>query len=227
MMTSGWTIRLGAALLGLLLAGSAGFAGPLFTDAMGDHVGVHDIKSIQANLSGGTHLVFDIQFHTSLSDPSLGGSPDDLFGFLDLDTDRNTATGETTPGSTGFTGNRGGVETLSGLGVDYYVDLVTIGLPGQASIIRTSDLSVVGQATVVYNAGPPGSVQVSVLLSDIGLGSDVLHYGFTAIDLTNGVISDDLSAIDPNVGTLAVPEPGTLTLVGLGMLGVFVYRRRR
>src|SRR5262249_40882456 len=94
MLTNRWTYLRACALLGLCLSASPGRADFLVHDPKGDNnpLGVHDIDTFQVTVSGG-NLAVDVSFFNSITDPSLGGSPSDLFGFIDLDTDKNALTG--------------------------------------------------------------------------------------------------------------------------------------
>src|SRR5437868_6367012 len=89
------------------------------SDPQGDNLGIHDISGFTASVNG-TNVDFTVRFFTTITDSqSVNTSANDLFGFLDIDADRNAATGLS---SSDLLASRS-FGTLPGLGVDFYADL--------------------------------------------------------------------------------------------------------
>jgi hypothetical protein len=175
------------------------------------------------------NLNFTVTFFNPINDPATSnGTPNDIFGFIDIDTDQNAKTGISSAdllASRGFGG-------LPGLGVDYYIDLGTgFSNPG---FVNLNDAN--GNSTLVAITYTSDSLTVSMALSALG-GSNNVNAGMIAVDpnifnnlnLNNGqpFVSDTAAFIQ---GPAVVPAPGGLTLLGTGVLflgGYYLCSRRR
>jgi len=75
-----------------------------------------------------------------------------------------------------------------------------------------------------------GTGNVNNLTSYVGTydGEDPFPGAYTTTDVDkDGWIMTGFSPSDPHFGQFAVPEPGTMTLIGLGGVGLLVRRRRK
>jgi hypothetical protein len=170
-----------------------------------------------------------VTFYGDITDPATsGGTPNDIFGFIDIDADQNANTGIS---SADLSAQRG-FGSLPALGVDYYIDLGTgFSNPGFVNLIGAN--GTLTSAAITYSSD---SLTVSVALSALG-GSNNVNAGMIAVDpnmvnnlsLNNGqpFVSDTAAFIQ---GPAVVPAPGGLTLLGTGALflgGFYLCSRRR
>ena len=120
LLLAGILIVLAAGLLSSQAARSAAPASELrvtVADPVGDTQGVsplHDIVSLSATLEGNS-IALSVAFSDTISYPG-SGLPDAIYGFLDLDTDQDPGTGNTSHVTTQC-------DDGSGLGMDYSIDL--------------------------------------------------------------------------------------------------------
>jgi hypothetical protein len=212
-------IRLLPALLIFLCWSSNEVRADLVVDPTSDTYGTEsvqlDITSINATFSG-SNITFFVSFAGGIAPPSAL-APNSVVGFIDIDTDQNTATGDVpfinvfSPGPP------------IALGQDFFVDLGSEFLhPGSVDIFRTLPDTVVGAAPIVFTST---SFSVTVPLALLGNDDGLLNYG--------AVIGTFLEPTDraPN-GTLPatsqpIPEPATLLLLGTGLAGVAAKVRKR
>ena len=205
-------------------------AGPIFTDPKGDNVGALDIATVNATPLG-SNLVFQVTFFGPITDPSVvNGDVNNLFGFIDIDSDKNTATPNPPPGLLG----QRGVDGFPNLGVDFYVSfqslLSPLQPPGTVDVVDATTGLAVGTAPIVFTSNAVTvTVPLNLLLSSTGL----VNYGVIAVD-GSPAVSDlapnpPLIAFDvlPVVGSVGVPEPGSAALLCLGLLsaGGWYWRR--
>jgi hypothetical protein len=207
----------------LLAAPAIGRADLLYPDPAGDNVGIHDISSISAIVTG-SDLVFQVTFNNMITDPSLGGNMQDLFGFIDIDADRNAGTGAS---SADLLGARN-VDANPGLGVEFYLDLNSVvGHAGSVDVIDTSTFLSNGTAPITYAAS---AITVRVPLSLLPGSNGLVNYGVIAIDNSPAVsdiaVNGDIPATS-FLPTAAVPEPGSMLLFGAGLVTAACWRAFR
>ena len=144
-------------------------------DPQGDTLGSgpiqHDILSISSTLSG-MNTSFAVTFANAVSAPS-GVGPSSVVGFVDIDVDRNPATGITSSNSS-FAISRGGVPVLTGLGIEYYLDLFgEIAHPGSVDVINAVTRNPVGTAPIVFDLQTKTSFSITVSNSLLGITGPV------------------------------------------------------
>jgi hypothetical protein len=226
-----------------IVAASPASAG-LLVDPTGDtfdplHVGapLQDITTYGAFTDVATGMTrFIVNFNNHI-DPASAFVADSLVGYIDIDTDKNPATGGNAPWGKDlvggndwinyFTAPNPGVPAIPGnatiqMGDEYFVDLFSEGShPGFVDVIRTSDNSVFSTVPITYSAQ---GITLSVPVVGTGDGS-------FRFDLLMGTYSE-MTDRAPN-GTVAslssIPEPGGLVLLGSGLAGLAAglgHRRR-
>lgn len=175
------------------------FALPI-TDTIGDVMGMYDVTMMDAVFDS-DYLYIEVQFANDIT------SPQDLYGFIDFDTDQNF-----------FTGSISNIDFFGGfsnLGVEYSLDLNTQMLTDMNTFEETMYDLTFGTNSIL------ATVSLSALDNDDG----VVNYA--------GLFADDLFFTnldfvpDFGYGTSApiapIPEPATclLLLCGIaGMIGV-------
>jgi hypothetical protein len=220
------------AALGALLTGPAlgpARAGPIFTNTSQHSFvpggafttpgppGVHAINTVDATPVG-SNLVFQVTFHNMITDPSQGGSPNDLFGFIDIQTDGHLAVP-----LADLSGQRG-VDGFPGLNVNYYVDFGSVISPqggGSVDVLDVGNGFTPLPASISFASQ---AVTVTVPFSSLGGSNGLVHYGVIAVDggppggspFVSDLSNDGSPAFDvPAAAT--VPEPGSATLLCLGL----------
>lgn len=212
-----WRRFLTSGILAFLVSAS-----PAAADLIGDHLGDNDITAVTATVVG-TDLVIDLAFNNLIAPPSAfdgdGLLGDSISGFIDLDTDQNSAS----PSSADPMA-RGSVGVLTGLGAEFYLDLLSEqGNPGAVDVIDTVTGMAAGTAAITFGAT---SFSVTVPLALLGNDDGMVNFGASIEDF-DGTLSDLAGPLTN--GTQIIPEPSTLTLCGIGVLGLVGYgwRRRR
>lgn len=211
------------ALATLLIGGSA-HAGPIFTDPIGDTFGTlprqHDVHSAHAEITA-THVRFTFAFTDRIA-PQDPNDPESLLGFIDIDRDRNPATGATAADSN-FTHSRG-APVGDGLGVEFYVDLSTYNpMTGLADLV-----DVLGPPPLTPVTGVPVSFGSDFFSVDVPLsylGDGALNYGAlfgTGAEPTDVIRNGGL----PPATSVDVPEPSSLILLSLASACLAVVGRR-
>lgn len=161
---------------------------------------------------------------------TLDGTPVNLNAFLDLSASSTTTvnTSNSPDVTQRYTGNFSICATAIGCAINYlssnFIDLTLFGTLGAGSGAGQISLSV---------SDPPRTVDfTSTVISTSNL-ADPSAFGFTLTGVTpalalNGSYFSDFGAnLVGNASASQVPEPATLLLMSLGMMGLAVYRRRR
>jgi len=221
-MGSSRMIRALAVLILLSLSTPPSRAGIVYPDPVGDTFGVgpvqHDITSIGSTLTA-TDLIFNVTFADTIA-PASAASPLSVVGFLDIDIDRNPATGVTDADS-GFTIARGGVPAKSGLGVEVFLDLFSeSATPGSVDLVNVGTLTAIGSAPITFD---PHSLSIDVPLALLG-GNGQVNYGITVGTFDEATDEARNPGLSP---ATSVPEPSSLVLLGGSVVCLAaVYGRR-
>ncbi len=172
----------------------------------------------------GSNLIITLTFaNPTIEGPSAGAS-DSIWGFINLDTDKTSATG-----ATGLALDNGGYEpgfgqfTPSSLGIDAYINLSSEaltfpppfghGAPGLVDLVQVTgsgaslSTSVIDTLAVTYtnkSGGTPSTLTLSVPLSDFsGNGIPISDTGYFSAVVGNQNNATDVLNF---TGTAAVPE---------------------
>jgi hypothetical protein len=206
-------------------------------DTFGAGAGQHDITSYVAQILG-SDVRWIVRFAGPIS-PASAFAPDSVIGFIDIDTDRNPATGGTAPWGTPLAGGNSWINffvdpnpglpsipgPLTALGDELYVDLFSEAFhPGLVDVVDSATNNV--QATVPITFG---AMSFSFSLPTSVLGNSLVNYGVlvgTFSELTDRTPNGDAPATSE---ARAVPEPASLSLLGAGALSLlgWAWRRRR
>jgi hypothetical protein len=175
----------------------------------------------------GTSYRFTLTFaNPTIEGPSSGNS-DAVYGFINMDTDKNAATGVRGAflDSNGFQAGFGRF-TPSSLGVDAYINLSSEGdplhgTPGLVDVVTTNGFSPIDAVAVTYanrTGSTPSTMTLSIPLVDFPSNQiEVLDTGFFSVVVGNANNATDFL---PS----AVPEPSSTLLLTLGMpLSLFLF----
>lgn len=197
---------------------------PSTPDASGDTFGIgavqHDILSTRGYILEGS-LLLELTFAGNIAAPSTG-SPLSLVGFVELDVDSTTLTGSPT------LLNVYGADTGLAMGVDYTLDLFSESAhAGSIDIVDEVAAQIIGSAPIQYSSN---SLLITVPVSLLGGNTGPVNYG-VVVGTMDGIDAEATDKAPDGATPLliaanAAPEPGTLTLLGIGLLVGQVARRR-
>lgn len=221
-----------ALLSGAQHAAAGPIIGPV-PDPVGDTFGPGpnrpDVTSVYALVDTGpatATVTFTVTFASPISPPSAFHGPTSptpsVIGFIDIDTDRNPATGLNSAINR-FMSPAGPVPPPPiALGAEAYIDLSYEAThPGRVALDAANG-SLIAAVPISFTADSFSVTFPLGLLtgSDGNFNFDVLVGNFAgATDrVPNGSVA---------IGAEVIPEPATLGLLGVGLLGVLGYCRRR
>jgi hypothetical protein len=209
-----------AAVLTAAAAGPAP-AGPIYTDPVGDTFPGNPTGPDVVGISADTFVnpgfaTFSAQFAGAIAPPSAF-APNSLTGIIDIDIDRNPATGNTSPLVNLFAG-----APPFNLGSEFSIDLFSeLFHPGFVDITDGSGLTTLATVPITFTADGFTFMVPNSVFGQSG------NYQFNFA----GVFGDFLAPSDrvPNGPTplLSTPEPANLAAFGLVGIAAGVYARRR
>jgi hypothetical protein len=220
--------RIALGITTALLAGVAAARAGTISDPTGDtFASGPDIVSVQSN-SSGSSVVFSVQFAGAIAPPSAFQS-NSLYGFIDIDKDKNAATGGNAPWGGNVPGGNSWINFFSpptsrvALGDEFFVDLGSEGNhPGQVDVDRTLDLVTTGTVAITYM-----STSFSFTLPTSLLGGGNNDYNFGVLVGTASQITDQ--APNGPLPASVLPEPSSICLCMPPLFVALAYgwRRRR
>jgi hypothetical protein len=171
----------------------------------------------------GTNYTFTLRFFNPTIEGPSSNNSDAVFGFINLDTDKNKATGvsgaflDSNSFEPGF-----GRYSPSSQGIDAYINLSSEGnpflhpTPGLVDLVSTNGFNTVATVPVTYTSqvGPTQSMlTLSIPLTDFSSAQIKLD------DTGNFsvIVGNANNATDFLAPASAVPEPGSVVLLVLGM----------
>jgi hypothetical protein len=200
-----------------------GAAGPAIT-----------LLSITGN-NDGTNYTFTLTFSNPTIEGPSSGKNDAVYGFINMDTDKNAATGVT-----GLFLDADSIETGFGrfspttLGIDAYINLSSEGdplhgAPGLVDLVSTTGFNPFDTVAVTY-ANKAGSTP-SMLSLSIPL-SDFTSHQITLLDTGDfsvivGNVNNATDFLPSPVSTSVIPEPQSAILLVVGMSLMMLESARR
>jgi hypothetical protein len=178
------------------------------------------LLSITGN-NDGTNYIFTLTFANPTIEGPSSGKDDAVYGFINLDADKNPATGvtgaflDTNGYESGF-----GHFSPSSQGIDAYINLSSEGdplhgAPGLVDVVTTNGFNPIDMVAVTYTnkAGTtPSKLSLSIPLSDFSTNQIVL------LDTGNfSVVVGNVNNATDFLFPSAVPEPGSMILLTMGV----------
>jgi hypothetical protein len=169
----------------------------------------------------GTNYIFTLTFANSTIEGPSSGNNDAVYGFIDMDTDKNPATGVTGAflDANGYQPGFGRYSP-SFLGIDAYINLTsegdaTHGKPGLVDLVTTNGFSPIATVPVTYAnkvGTTPSTLTITIPLTDFS------NNHIPLADTGNfSVIVGNVNNATDFLAPAAVPEPGSAFLLGAGV----------
>jgi hypothetical protein len=168
----------------------------------------------------GTNYTFTLTFANPTIEGPSSGNDDAVYGFINMDTDKNSATGH----SGAFLDSKGyepgfGHYSASSQGFDAYINLTSEGdplhgAPGLVDVVSTSSFNPIDTVPITYtnrSGSTPSMLTFSIPLTDFSTHQiPLLDTGDFSVIVGNANNATDFL---PS----AAPEPRSVVLLGAGM----------
>ena len=172
-------------------------------------------------INDGTNYTFNLTFANPTIEGPSSGNNDAVYGFINMDTDKNAATGVTGAflDSNSFEPGFGHFSP-SFQGIDAYINLSSEGdplhgAPGLIDLVTTNGFNPIDTVPVTYTnqvGSTPSTLSFSFPLSDFSNNHiPLLDTGTFSVIVGN--VNNATDFLAPSI----VPEPGSLILVAAGM----------
>ncbi len=208
----------------------------MISDPVGDTFGVPPLLDITSFNGDPTAvpgaMVFNVNFAGAIAPPSAF-APNSVTGFIDLDTDRNPATGGSAPFGGPVPGGNSWINYFIqqgavpgptiGLGDEFYIDIGSEEFhPGFVDVFKTSTNAITGQAPILFGSN---SFKITVPLSDLSGATPPYNFGIV-IGNFDSPTDRAPNGTNPAVTFVPVPEPGSMMLFIIALAGAGGYLRQ-
>ena len=170
----------------------------------------------------GTNYTFTLTFANQTIEGPSSGNNDAVYGFINMDTDNNAATGVTGAFLDANSYEPGfGRYSPSTLGIDAVINLSSEGdplhgAPGLVDVVATNGFNPIATVPITYtnqSGSTPSTITISIPLTDFS------NNQISVLDTGNfsAVVGNVNNATDFLPGPASVPEPGSAFLLGAGV----------
>ncbi|HZW29943.1 MAG TPA: PEP-CTERM sorting domain-containing protein [Isosphaeraceae bacterium] len=170
----------------------------------------------------GTNYTFTLTFANPTIEGPSSGNPDAVYGFINIDADKNAATGVTGAFLDSNSFEPGfGRYSPSSEGIDTYINLGSEGdplhgAPGLVDVVTTDGFNVIDTVPITYTShtgSTPSMLSFSIPLTDFSRNQiPLLDTGNFSV-----IVGNVNNATDFLPAVAAVPEPASLILLSLGV----------